>query len=299
MLDLLGGVGMAEGLLELLSPAVWVSLLQQWPQGEAVAAGMLRSLLIASGEELPSGSGFSGYARVHFNDRLGWLAFRQGKLLEAWSEAEGRCVAGLEAYRALQEGLERGDPSLYRLTPEVILPLLALTRGSLRAAGIPAASVIAGDLFASLGQEGFGGALILEDAPGSLEPPLPRLTEGASGQAWYFIGGQVLFGAEVPPGFSRGRLYLVQMPLKEPPDLREALAQAEHQGRAKQLEALWGAAGIVLREYMGRGAASALDRLRRSHPGEDPAALSLALRHWFENSLEPNAARMFDRLVKG
>jgi hypothetical protein len=300
----------AEGLLELLSSALLGSLLRRLPQGEPVAENVPGSLLAPQWVERPGAEGFSGYALLRFGDGLGWLAFRQGKLLEAWRERGDGYLAGLEAYRAIREGLEWGRLSLYRLPPETVLPLLTLTRGSLRAAAIPAASVIAADLFASLGQEGFSGALVLEDPSTSAEapplagglfkdlPPAAR-AEGAPGQAWYFLGGQVLFGAEVPQGLGQGRLHLVQMPLKDFPDLLELFAQEEQLGRAQQLEALWNAVGAVLREYMGRGAVPALDRLRRSHPGEDPVVLRPALRRWLETRLEPNAAQMFDRLAKG
>lgn len=301
---------MAEGLLELLSPALLSSLLRRLPQGEPVAENVPGSLLTPQWVERPGAEGFSGYALVRFGDGLGWLAFRQGKLLEAWRERGDSYLAGLEAYRAVREGLERGRLSLYQLLPETVLPLLALTRGNLRAAAIPAASVSAADLFASLGQEGFGGALVLEDpsaSAGARPPagglfkdfPLADRAEGAPGQAWYFLGGQVLFGAEVPEGLGQGRLHLVHMPLKDLPNLLEVFAQEEQLGRIQRLEALWNAVGAVLREYMGRGAVPALDRLRRSHPAEDPAVLKPALRRWLETSLEPNAAQMFDRLAKG
>lgn len=49
---------------------------------------------------------------------------------------------------------------------------------------------------------------------------------------------------------------------------------------------------------MGRGATSALERLREIYTTDDPTTLEKALRQWLTESLEPNAAVLFDRLLR-
>lgn len=267
-----------RGLLELLSPELLAFLLRLLPQGEALAEHSFAAGLV----ERLRGEGFSGYVLAGPETETAWLAFYRGRLLEAWRQTGEGYQVGVEAYRALRG--EPGSAPVYRLNPEDLPPVLALTGGGLRAAALPAGSLMAADLFARLGQEGFTGVLVLED--------------GVSGRAWYFSGGQVLFGADIPGAFSPGRLHLAQAPAKSLPDLSEALEQEEQQRQKERLEALWNAAQAVLQEYMGRGAVPALERLRRTQPAQDPASLGPSLRRWLETSLEPNAASMFDRLVE-
>ncbi|MER3553626.1 MAG: hypothetical protein C4331_04560 [Meiothermus sp.] len=274
-----------RGLLGLLSPTLLGQLLRELPRGETLAENVQGGLLTPEFVQRLRGEGFSGYALAQLKANLAWLAFYKGRLLEAWRQTDQGSSHGVAAYQATQGELAGGTLSLYRLSPEAIPPILALTGGILRAAALPAGSVVAADLFASLGQEGFTGALVLED--------------GSSGQGWYFSRGQVLFGAEIPGGFGAGRLHMAHTSAEAPPDLFTVLEQQEQQRQQERLEALWGAAQAVLREYMGRGAVPALERLRRTHTAQDPGTLGPSLRRWLETSLEPNAALMFDRLVKG
>jgi len=274
-----------RGLLELLSPTLLGYLLHLLPQAESVAERVSGSLLTPEFVERLRGELFSGYVLAQLGGEGAWLAFYKGGLLEAWRQTAQGHLTGIAAYRSLRSELPHSTLWIYRLSPEALPSILALTQGNLRAAAMPAASVIAADLFASLGQEQFTGALVLED--------------GAEGQGWYFSRGQVLFAAEIPGVFRPGRLHLAHTPSKAPPDLLGMLEQEQQQQKLERLEALWQATQAVLREYMGRGAVPALERLKRTHPSENPALLEPSLRGWLETSLEPNAARMFDRLMKG
>jgi hypothetical protein len=80
--------------------------------------------------------------------------------------------------------------------------------------------------------------------------------------------------------------------------LLEQARQEDQEQRNTRLNVVWNAAQEVLREYMGRGAPSALERLRKVHTADDPTTLEKALRRWMTESLEPNAATLFDRLLR-
>lgn len=274
-----------RGLLEHISPALMGYLLsflpQQTPLAENVPGGLLTPELI----ERLRGDAFCGYALVRFpGEERGWLAFYRGRLLEAWRQTTYGHLSGTVAYRALQRELGQGTLSLYRLQPDDLPPVVALTQGSLRMAAVAASSVGVADLLDALAQEQFTGALVLED--------------GLVGRAWFFARGKHLFAGEPPSHFREGHLHLVQAPSKAPPDLLEQARLEDQEQRAIRLNVVWNAAQEVLREYMGRGAPLALERLRKIHTTEDPATLEKALRRWMIESLEPNAATLFDRLLR-
>ncbi|WP_337869886.1 hypothetical protein [Meiothermus sp.] len=274
-----------RGLLEHISPALMGYLLSFLPQHdplvESVPGGLLTSELV----ERLRGDNFCGYALARFpGEERGWLAFYRGRLLESWRQTTYGHLSGTVAYRALQRELGLGSLSLYRLQPDDLPPLVALTQGLLRMTGMAASSVVVADLMDSLMQEQFTGALVLED--------------GLVGRAWFFGRGKRLFVGEVPTEFREGRLHLVQAPTKAPPDLLEQVRQEDQEHRNARLNVVWNAAQEVLKEYMGRGALPALERLRKIHTTDDPAALEKDLRRWMTESLEPNAATLFDRLLR-
>ncbi|MCS7067129.1 MAG: hypothetical protein RMK51_04695 [Meiothermus sp.] len=273
-----------RGLLEHISPALMGYLLsflpQQDPLAESVPGGLLTSELV---ERLRKDN-FCGYALVRFpGEERGWLAFYRGRLLEAWRQTTYGHLSGTTAYRALQRELGQGTLSLYRLQPDDLPPVVALTQGYLRRTD-GAASAIVADLVDLLVREQFTGALILED--------------GLVGRAWFFARGKHLFGGVLPSQFREGRLHLVQAPSKAPPDLLEQARQEDQEQRRARLNVVWNATQEVLREYMGRGAPAALERLQRIHTTDDPALLEKDLRRWMNESLEPNAATLFDRLLR-
>lgn len=274
-----------RGLLEHISPALMGYLLSFLPQhnplAESVPGGLLTSELI----ERLRGDNFCGHALARFSgEERGWLAFYRGRLLEAWRQTTYGHLSGTVAYRALQRELGQGTLSLYRLQPDDLPALVALTQGLSRITAMAASSVVVSDLVDSLAQEQFTGALVLED--------------GLVGRAWFFARGKHLFGRELPAEFREGHLHLVQAPSKAPPDLLEQARQEDQEQRAIRLSVVWNAAQEVLKEYMGRGALSALERLRSIHTTDDPASLEKALRRWMSESLEPNAATLFDRLLR-
>lgn len=274
-----------RGLLEHISPALMGYLLSFLPQHdplvESVPGGLLTSELV----ERLRRDNFCGYALARFpGEERGWLAFYRGRLLESWRQATYGHLSGTVAYRALQRELGLGTLSLYRLQPDDLPPLMALTQGLLRMSGMAASSVVVVDLMDSLRQEQFTGALVLED--------------GLVGRAWFFARGKCLFGGEVPTEFREGRLHLIQAPTKAPLDLLERVRQEDQEQRSARLNAVWNAAREVLKEYMGRGALPALERLRQIHTTDDPATLEKDLRRWMTESLEPNAATLFDRLLR-
>lgn len=274
-----------QGLLERLSPALMGYLLsflpQQTPLAENVPGGLLTPELV----ERLRGDAFCGYALARFpGEERGWLAFYRGRLLEAWRQTTYGHLSGTVAYRALQREMGLGTLSLYRLQPDDLPPVVALTQGSLRMAAVAASSMVVADLLDSLAQEQFTGALVLEN--------------GLVGRAWFFARGKHLFDGELPTQFREGHLHLVQAPSKAPPDLLEQARQEDQDQRNTRLNVVWNAAQEVLKEYMGRGAPLALERLRKIHTTEDPATLEKALRRWMTESLEPNAATLFDRLLR-
>ncbi len=274
-----------RGLLEHISPALMGYLLSFLPQHDPLAESVPGGLLTSELVERLRGDNFCGYALARFpGEERGWLAFYRGRLLEAWRQATYGHLSGTVAYRALQREFGLGTLSLYRLQPDDLPPVVALTQGLLRMTGMAASSVGVADLMDSLMQEQFTGALVLED--------------GLVGRAWFFARGKRLLGGEVPTQFREGRLHLVQAPTKAPPDLLEQARQEDQEHRNARLNVVWNAAQEVLKEYMGRGALSALERLRKIHTTDDPAALEKALRRWMTESLEPNAATLFDRLLR-
>jgi len=274
-----------QGILVHISPALMGYLLsflpQQDPLAESVPGGLLTSELV----ERLRGDSFCGYALARFpGEERGWLAFYRGRLLEAWRQTTYGHLSGTVAYRALQREFGLGTLSLYRLQPDDLPPVVALTQGVLRMTGMAASSVVVADLVGSLIQEQFTGALVLEDSQ--------------VGRAWFFARGKRLFGGELPSQFREGRLHLVQSPGRAPPDLLELARQEDQEHRNTRLNMVWNAAQEVLKEYMGRGALPALERLRKIYTSEDPVVLEKALRRWMTESLEPNAASLFDRLLR-
>ncbi len=275
----------SQGLLEHLSPALMGYLLsflpQHNPMAESVPGGLLTPELIERLRE----EQFCGYALARFpGEERGWMAFYRGRLLEAWRQTTYAHLSGTVAYRAFRRELGQATVSLYRLQPDDLPPLVALTQGLPRVRGAAAQSVAVAELLDSLRQEQFTGALVLED--------------GLVGRAWFFARGKRLFDSVVPRELHKGRLHLVQAPTKAPPDLIEQARHEDLEHRQARLNAIWSAAGEVLREYMGRGAGLALERLRGIHSVDDPALLERDLRRWLTESLEPNAALLFDRLLR-
>jgi len=272
-------------LLDLLSPSLLGYLLSFLPQNDPLAETVPGGLLAPEFVERLQAEQFSGYALAKLpGDERAWLALYRGRLLEAWRQSIGGHLIGAVAYRALRKEFSRAILSVYILPAETLPAIIALTRGSPRMVGMAAASVIMPDFADSLAREQFTGALVLED--------------GSVGRAWYYLRGKRLFGGELLPALGNGRLHLVQSPAKAPPDLLLQIQQEEQQNRKNRLAAIWNAVQEVLKEYMGRGAVLALERLRKAHPSEDPIALEQNLRRWMEQSLEPNAAAMFDRLLE-
>jgi hypothetical protein len=227
---------------------------------------------------------FCGYALARFaGEERGWMVFYRGRLLEAWRQTTYGHLSGTAAYRALQREFGMGTLSIYRLQPDDLPPVVALTQGLVRIMGA-ASSVEVVDMVDSLVQEQFTGALVVED--------------GLGGRAWFLGRGRLLFGEKLPSMFPEGRLHLVQAPSKAPPDLLELARQEDLEHRTARLAVVWNAAQEVLTEYMGRGAPLAIERLRGIYPSEEPAALEHALRRWMTESLEPNAAVLFDRMLR-
>lgn len=278
-------MGENRGLLEHISPALMGRLLDALPKRDPLAEGVPGGLLAAELVERLQGEGFCGYALARFSgEERGWLAFYRGQLLGAWRQMTYGHLSGTVAYRALRRELGQATLSLYPLQPDDLPPLVALTQGFLRMSGMAAGSVVVADLVDSLTQEQFTGALVHED--------------GLVGRVWFFARGKRLFGSELPQEFPRGHLHLVQAPSQAPPDLLELARQEDQQERSIRLNVVWNAAHEVLKEYMGRGAPSALERLRKIYPADDPTALEKDLRRWLMESLEPNAAILFDRLLR-
>ncbi len=280
-----GAVSENRGLLEHISPALMGYLLSFLPQQEPLAEGVPGGLLTPELVERLRGDNFCGYALARFSgEERGWLAFYRGRLLEAWRQATYGHLSGTAAYRALQREFGQGILSLYRLQPDDLPPMVALTQGLLRMTGMAASSVVVADLMHALMQEQFTGALVLED--------------GQVGRAWFFARGRRLFSGDMPTQFREGRLHLVQAPTKAPPDLLELARKEDQEHREARLDVVWNATQEVLKEYMGRGAFAALERLRKIYTSDDPTALEKALRQWMIQSLEPGAATLFDRLLR-
>ncbi|GIW28311.1 MAG: hypothetical protein KatS3mg070_1674 [Meiothermus sp.] len=274
-----------QGLLEHISPSLMGYLLAALPRRDPVAESVQGSLLTPDLIERLRGEGFCGYALARFSgEERGWLAFYRGRLLGAWRQTTYGHLAGTVAYRALRREMGLATLSLYRLQPDDLPPLVALTQGSLRATWAAASNVVAADLMDQLSQEQFTGALVLED--------------GLVGRAWFFFRGNCLFDEALPPEFHEGYLHLVQAPGQAPADLLEQAQQEDQAQRSSRLSVVWSAVQEVLKEYMGRGASSALERLREIYTTDDPTALEKALRQWLTESLEPNAATLFDRLLR-
>lgn len=274
-----------RGLLEHISPGLMGNLLgflpQDDPLAESVPGGLLNPELV---ERLKSDT-FCGYALARFaGEERGWMVFYRGRLLEAWRQTTYGHLSGTAAYRALQREFGMGTLSIYRLQPDDLPPVVALTQGLRRMIGAAAGSLEVVDLVDSLVQEQFTGVLVCED--------------GLGGQAWFLARGRFLFGEKMPSKFSEGRLHLVQAPSKAPPDLLELARQEDLEHRHARLAVVWNAAQEVLTEYMGRGAPLALERLRNIYPSDEPTALENALRRWMTESLEPNAAVLFDRMLR-
>ncbi|AWR86181.1 hypothetical protein [Meiothermus taiwanensis] len=274
-----------RGLLECISPSLMGSLLDAlWPHDplvERVPGGLLAPALIERLRE----DGFSGYLLARFSgEERGWLVFYRGRLLEAWRQATYGHLTGTVAYRALQRELNLATISIYRLQPDDLPPLVALTQGSLRMSGVAARGMAAEDLTRLLVQEQFTGALVHED--------------GLVGRAWFLARGRYLFDALLPEHFAEGVLHLVQAPSQAPLDLLELARQEDETQRSLRLNVIWHAAQEVLKEYMGRGAASALERLQHIYAIDDPPVLEKTLRRWMTESLEPHAAVLFDRLLR-
>lgn len=158
-----------------------------------------------------------------------------------------------------------------------------LPRGSLRLTGVEAREVLVENLVQSLVQEQFTGALVLED--------------GLVGQAWFLARGKYLLGALPPARFAAGVLHLVQTPNQTHPicmsrpskriGLSEACESARPGTRSTRCSrSIWARASL------------ALERLQRIYATDDPASLEKNLRRWMTESLEPNAAVLFDRLLR-
>jgi hypothetical protein len=274
-----------RGLLEHISPALMGRLLSFLPQHDLLAGGVPGGLLTSELVERLQQDSFSGYALARFpGEERGWLLFYRGRLLEAWRQTTYGHLSGTTAYRALQRELGSSTLSLYRLQPDDLPPMVALTQGLLRITAAAAGGVVMVDLLDLLVQEQFTGVLVLED--------------GLVGQAWFFARGKHLLSEELPVQFREGRLHLVQAPSKAPPDLLEQARQEDQEQREIRLNVIWNAAQEVLKEYMGRGAPPALERLQIIHTTHDPASLEKALRRWMIESLEPDAATLFDRLLR-
>lgn len=277
-------MGEGQGLLELISPSLMGYLLAALPRRDPLAESVPGGLLVPDLIERLRGEGFCGYTLARFSgEERGWLAFYRGRLLGAWRQTTYGHLAGTVAYRALQREMGLAMLSLYRLQPDDLPPLVALTQGLLRATWA-AQGVTVADLKGSLLQEQFTGALVLED--------------GLVGRAWFFFHGKCLFEEVLPLKFREGHLHLVQAPSQAPTDLLEQARQEDQLQRSSRLAVVWNAAQEVLKEYMGRGGSSALERLRTIYATEDPTALEKALRQWLAESLEPSAAILFDRLLR-
>jgi hypothetical protein len=284
-----------KGLLETLSPKLLGYLLGLLPRSDRIVDGLPGGLLTPAFVERLRAEAFSGYVLVQL-DQPAYMLFYRGRLLEAWCISQNQHLLGSDAYHAIRRDLLQGEVSLYRLSVETVPAILALTQGSLRIVRVAATGVMVADLREALEQEKFTGSLVLEN--------------GSVGRAWYFLKGQLLFvdpsileTGEVPQGgiprsFREGWVHLVQSPMKPPLDLLEVVREEKFQERQNLLETTWSAAQEVLREYMGRGASPALERLRKIHTTQDPAQLEQTLRQWMEQSLEPSAASLFDRWLR-
>lgn len=278
-------MGEGQALLELISPSLLGRLLAALPQHNPLAESVPGSLLAPDLIERLYKEGFCGYALARFSgEERGWLAFYRGQLLAAWRQTTYGHLVDTLAYRALQREMGLATLSLYRLQPDDLPPLVALTRGWLRTTWAAASGVAGADLTDALVQEQFTGVLVFED--------------GLEGQAWFFFRGNCLFGQALPAGFGQGRLHLVQTSSQTPPDLLEQARQEDQAQRSSRLGVVWNAAQEVLKEYMGRGASPALERLRTIYTTDDPTALEKALREWLTQSLEPSAAILFDRMLR-
>lgn len=274
-----------QGLLERISPSLMGHLLDALSRRDPLVEHAPGGLLIPELIERLRGEGFSGYLLARFSgEERGWLAFYRGRLLGAWRQTTYSHLSGTVAYRAVQRELGLAILSLYRLQPDDLPPLVALTQGSLRLTGVEAREVLVENLVQSLVQEQFTGALVLED--------------GLVGQAWFLARGKYLFETLPPARFAAGVLHLVQAPNQTPPDLYEQAQQEDRAQRSLRISTAWNAAHEVLKEYMGRGASLALERLQHIYATDDPASLEKNLRRWMTESLEPNAAVLFDRLLR-
>ena len=274
----------SRGLLDTVSPALLAYLFGFLPQNDPLTDWVPGELLTPEFVQRLRESQFTGFALAKLPKGHGLLVFYKGRLLEAWRQEPHGYEAGTTAYRNLMAELALGGLSLYKLGLEGIPCLLALTQGSPRFLAVAPRSLQLETLLDSLRQEHFSGALVVED--------------GSAGRAWYFYRGQPVFSPDLPRDLREGRVHLLQSPGKAPQDLFEVLQREEEGRRRQQSDRMWESVEQVLREYMGRGAAGALERLRKSLPEENPELLRQGLVRWLTQTLEPGAAKLFEQLIQ-
>ncbi|RIH86964.1 hypothetical protein [Calidithermus roseus] len=274
----------SRGLLDTVSPALLAYLFGFLPQNDPLTEWVPGELLTPEFVQRLRESQFTGFALAKLPRGHGLLVFYKGRLLEAWRQDLQGYEAGTTAYRHLIAELSKGGLSLYKLRLEDVPCLLALTQGSPRFLAAIPRSLQLETLLDSLRQEHFTGVLVVED--------------GSAGRAWYFYRGQPVFSPELPRELREGRVHLLQSPNKAPPDLFEVLQREEEELRRQQSNRMWESVEQVLREYMGRGAAGALERLRRTLPEDDPEELRQGLVKWLGQTLEPGAAKLFEQLIQ-
>ncbi|RIH81840.1 hypothetical protein Mterra_02939 [Calidithermus terrae] len=274
----------SRGLLDTVSPALLAYLFGFLPQNDPLTEWVPGELLTPEFVQRLRESQFTGFALAKLPKGHGLLVFYKGRLLEAWRQEPHGYEAGTTAYRNLMAELALGGLSLYKLRLEGIPCLLSLTQGSPRFLAVAPRSLQLETLLDSLRQEHFSGALVVED--------------GSAGRAWYFYRGQPVFSPDLPRDLREGRVHLLQSPGKAPQDLFEVLQREEEERRRQQSDRMWESVEQVLREYMGRGAAGALERLRKSLPEENPELLRQGLARWLTQTLEPGAAKLFEQLIQ-
>ncbi|GEM47765.1 hypothetical protein [Deinococcus cellulosilyticus] len=196
-----------------------------------------------------------------------FLLFVQGELLIAhWEQKDA--VAALEMIYQASDVVFSG----YQIPVEHARAVVALIHGNARSRPEQDWQV----LHLGLYQEVFTGCVLQETS--TLHPCL-------------WVDGDALLP---PPQISEGNYHVLDVPHPLPPNIMAAFRTYQQQRRNAELHSLWFRLEVILREFVGRGAPSALQHLKQMHRNESPEALRSSLRQWIQDTLDQDALTMFD-----
>ncbi|GGJ37816.1 hypothetical protein [Deinococcus roseus] len=247
------------------TPEVQNRVLSQLPRHQPLGVEMTAEQLFQ--ELLPLIEDHKMTAVLGTHNQEAFFLFLQGELLVAlWNQKDA--VSALEMlYQAPDLGFVG-----YQIPPESARAILALTHGSARSR--PEQNWT--KLHLSLYQEVFTGCVLQEAHP--LHVCL-------------WVDGDALLPPEHP---DEGTYHVLEVPHPLPPNIMTAFRTYQQQRRNAELHSLWFRLEVILREFVGRGAPSALQHLKQMHRNESPDALRISLRQWIQDTLDQDALTMFD-----